>query len=154
MLSIYLYSSSSKILTCERKVTCFLYLLKWTFLAGMAKSDQKKDKIERKVNDSKDWSVQLISFYTWNHYNIVNHKFNLKHRAFHPLNLLRRKVSWKNQNYFNTKSNSCRLRLYKNIPWKMLREPKIVLNEVHYIPLWIFSVCIFGWAIAPSKHEA
>ena len=36
----------------------------------------------------------------------------------------------------------------------MLREPKIMFNEVPYITMWIFSVCIFGWAIAPSKHEA
>ena len=36
----------------------------------------------------------------------------------------------------------------------MLREPKIMFNEVPYITMWIFSVCIFRWAIAPSKHEA
>ena len=29
-----------------------------------------------------------------------------------------------------------------------------MFNEVPYITMWIFSVCIFGWAIAPSKHEA
>ena len=31
---------------------------------------------------------------------------------------------------------------------------KIMSNEDHKITLWIFSVYLFEWSVAPSQHEA
>ena len=89
----YLYSGSSRLLKSYYVRDMFLNF-GWNFKQPSkiyflwlewGKLAQKKDKIEKKVIDSKDRSALMNLIHIPIHCNIVNYKANLKHCAFHSL---------------------------------------------------------------------